>query len=68
MMVKMSELVIKSVFIIFMLMLNTYLVSYHSISKFLDGSIMIEISTESSDDGILPPAVTIVRHGFDGYG
>ena len=68
MMLNISNIVTKSAFIILMLMLNIYLVSYHSITKFLDHSIMIEISTKSSEGGLVPPAVTIVRYGSDGYG
>ena len=48
-----------------MLAADIYLVAYQSITKFLDGSIMIEVST-SKKTGLLAPAVTIFRVGPDG--
>ena len=66
---KMSLALLKRIFsicfVVSMLMANVYLVTFDSVSKFLKGGIMIEISSLSSD-GLDAPAVTFCPIGPDG--
>ena len=59
-----SRQTLLAVFIMIMFSANVYLVSYESIVKYLNGGIMIEVSTRSSE-GLEAPAVTICRSGSD---
>ena len=66
-MLNLSKRHLKGLFILLMLAADIYLVAYQSITKFLDGSIMIEVLT-SQKRGLMAPAVTIFRIGPDGQG
>lgn len=59
-----SRQTLSAIFITLMFSANVYLVSYESIAKYLNGGIMIEVSTKSSE-GLKAPAVTICRSGSD---
>ena len=55
---------LKVAFILVMMIANIYLVTWQSISKYLESGVVIEVSTESTD-GLVPPAVTFWRSGID---
>ena len=54
----------KIIFIFALLMTNFYLIVKESIEKYLEGGIVIEVSTRPSN-GLTAPAVTIARVGPD---
>lgn len=53
---------LKVTFILVMMIANIYLVTWQSISKYLESGVVIEVSTESTD-GLVPPAVTFGDQG-----
>ena len=55
---------IKTMFILLLLSINVWKIIIPSISKFLEGGILIEVSTEEVD-GVIPPDITICRETSD---
>ena len=53
---------IKIIFIIVLLVAYVYLMAWESISKYLEGGIMVEVSTAESN-GLEAPAITICATG-----
>ena len=54
---------LKITFIVVMIIVNIYLVAWPSISKYLQGGVVIEVSTQSTE-GLVPPAVSFRRSGL----
>ena len=56
--------ILKMAFIFALLTTNYYLIAHESIKKYLEGGIVLEVSTKHSS-GLKAPAVTIARIGPD---
>ena len=59
-----KENIFKIIFIFALLLINYYLIAKESIAKYLEGGIVIEVSTKQFS-GLTAPAVTIARLGPD---
>ena len=52
--------VAKIIFVILLLIINTWKIIIPSITKYLEHGILLEVSTDELD-GLIPPAITICR-------